>query len=101
MSETQPEDAVAWRTIIYGTPVYSADGQHAGIVREVLGSDAEDIFHGIRLQLSQSQRDVMVSSTDITRLTTGRVETDLALAALDALPAYVEEPTVPLASVRG
>ena len=99
MSETQPEDAVAWRTIIYGTPVLSADGQHAGVVREVLGSDAEDIFHGLRLQLNHGRRDVMVPAASITAITAGHVQSDRSLAELEALPPYAEESTYHLASV--
>jgi hypothetical protein len=99
MTETEPENPIAWRAVRYGTPVFSADGQRAGLVGEVLGSDAEDIFHGIAVRLSQSHREVLVPASDIAGLTIGRVETDLPLAALEALPAYSEETTFHLASV--
>ena len=42
MPEAQP---ISWRSIVYGTPVTAADGIRVGDVHEVLGSDAEDIFH--------------------------------------------------------
>ena len=42
-------DPIGWRGIVYGTRVTTADGVEAGTVREVLGSDGEDIFHGLRL----------------------------------------------------
>jgi hypothetical protein len=47
--ETEP---VSWRSIVYGTPVTSNDGVRVGLVHEVLGSDAEDIFHGLRVALT-------------------------------------------------
>ena len=34
---------IGWRGVIYGTPVTTGDGARVGTVREVLGSDAEDI----------------------------------------------------------
>ena len=48
MSDSAP---ISWRTIIYGTPVMSSDGQRVGEVHEVLGDDADDIFHGLRVAL--------------------------------------------------
>jgi hypothetical protein len=99
MTDTAPGDPIAWRAVRYGTPVFSADGQAVGVIREVLGSDAEDIFHGLRVQLSRSHRDVLVPATEVTVLTVERIETGLSIAALDALPAYSEETTFHLASV--
>ena len=49
MPETQP---ISWRSIVYGTPVTSSDNVRVGVVHEVLGSDAEDIFHGLRVALT-------------------------------------------------
>jgi hypothetical protein len=99
VTEADPENAIAWRAVRYGTPVFSAEGQAVGVIREVLGSDAEDIFHGLRVQLNKSHRDVVVPATEVTALTVGRIETDLSIAALDALPGYSEESTFHLASV--
>jgi hypothetical protein len=99
VNEADPKNAIAWRAVRYGTPVFSVDGQPAGRVAEVLGSDAEDIFHGIRVQLGQSRREVQVPASEVGRLTVDRVETNLSLAALDALPAFSEETTFHLASV--
>jgi hypothetical protein len=99
MTDTQPGTPIAWRAVTYGTPVFSADGQAAGTVLEVLGSDAEDIFHGVRVGLSQSHRQVVVPAADVTGLTDARVDTGLSLAAIQTLPAYTEEATFHLASV--
>jgi hypothetical protein len=96
MPETDP---VGWRGVIYGTPVTSVDGAKVGTVREVLGSDAEDIFHGLRVKLAASRRDVMVPADNVTALSTEKIETDLLRSAIDALPTYDEVSTYHLASV--
>ncbi len=59
MPETQP---ISWRSIVYGTPVTASDGIRIGAVREVLGSDSEDIFHGLRVALTGRRQDVMVDA---------------------------------------
>jgi hypothetical protein len=92
-------DPIGWRGVIYGTPVTAADGAKVGTVREVLGSDAEDIFHGLRVGLAAGRRDVMVPADDVTALSHDNVETDLSPAALEALPTYDEVSTYHLASV--
>jgi hypothetical protein len=92
-------DPIGWRGVIYGTPVMSADGVPVGTVREVLGSDAEDIFHGLRVRLSAGRRDVMVPSDDVTTLSDSQVETSLSRSAIEALPTYDEVATYHLASV--
>lgn len=96
MPETQP---IAWRSVVYGTPVVSSDGERLGEVREMLGSDADDIFHGIRVALRDGHRDVLVPSDAVTSLSTTEVRTSLTRAELDALPAYEETATYHLASV--
>jgi hypothetical protein len=100
MTDT-PTDAtpIAWRAVIYLTPILAANGQAVGVVREILGSDAEDVFHGIRVRLAGESRDVMLSSDHVTALTTTRVETDLGPADFETLPTYVDEATYHLASV--
>jgi hypothetical protein len=96
MPETDP---VGWRGVIYGTPVTTVDGAKVGTVREVLGSDAEDIFHGLRVKLAASRRDVMVPADNVTAMSTEKIETDLSRSAIDALPTYDEVSTYHLASV--
>ncbi len=60
MTESQP---ISWRSIVYDTPVVTADDVRAGVVHEVLGSDAEDVFHGLRVALASERRDVMLPPT--------------------------------------
>jgi hypothetical protein len=95
-ADAQP---VAWRGLVYGTPVLASDGTRVGSVREVLGSDEEDIFHGLRVELAGHKRDVMVKADDITLLSDSGVRTSLAADEIRGLPAYDDEATYHLASV--
>ena len=96
MPEIEP---ISWRSIVYGTPVTAADGIRIGAVHEVLGSDAEDIFHGLRVALTGRRDDVMVSADDIASMSLVVVRTDLTRSQIEALPAYDETATYHLASV--
>ena len=96
MSETQP---ISWRSIVYGTPVISRDNEPVGKVHEVLGSDADDIFHGLRVALASGHREVMVSVDDVASMSTDEVRTDLVRSEFEALPTYDDEATYHLASV--
>lgn len=96
MTEAEP---IAWRSIVYGTAVTSIDDEPVGTVREVLGSDADDIFHGLRVWLSADHRDVMVSADRVANLSTAGIRTDLTRQELAALPPYSEQATYHLASV--
>jgi hypothetical protein len=93
------EAAASWRTIRYGCPVLAADGSTLGTVAEVLGSDAEDLFHGIRLRRPGTRSDLVVPSNDVTEITPDHVATELTAADLAALGAYDEVATYHLASV--
>jgi len=92
-------DPIGWRGVIYGTPVATVDGAQVGTVREVLGSDAEDIFHGLRVRLANGRRDVMVPADDVTAMSREAIDTDLSRPAIEALPTYDEVSTYHLASV--
>lgn len=97
MTDVEP---VSWRAIVYGTPVLATDGTRAGSVREVLGSDAEDLFHGIRVTPSQhGHDDAMVAADRIVSITSDAVTTDLTMAEFGALPPFDETATYHLASV--
>jgi len=92
-------DPVGWRGVVYGTAVMASDGSRVGTVREILGSDSEDIFHGVRVRLAGERRDVMIRADDVTALTTDAVQTSLAPSAIEALPSYDDVATYHLASV--
>ena len=94
-----PGNEISWRGLVYGTPVTAAGGERVGTVREVLGSDAEDLFHGLRVALDGAHRDVMVSSDDVASIGRDAVDTSLSRSDIVALPSYDEEATYHLASV--
>jgi hypothetical protein len=96
VTDAQP---ISWRAIVYGTPITSSDDQRAGEVHEVLGSDADDIFHGLRVAVANGHRDVMVSADDVASLAADQVRVDLSRTEIEALPTYKEEDTYHLASV--
>jgi hypothetical protein len=92
-------NSIAWRAVVYDTPVTTADGVRVGTVREMLGSDAEDIFHGIRVKLTAGHRDVMIRADDVSSLTAEGVQTNLSRSEIEALPTYDDVATYHLASV--
>jgi len=92
-------DPIGWRGIVYGTPVATTDGNRVGTIREVLGSDSEDIFHGLRVGLTHGRRDVMVSADNVTSMSTAEIGLDLSRSDVEALPTYDEVATYHLASV--
>lgn len=90
---------ISWRTIVYGTPVTGSDGARIGTVREVLGSDAEDIFHGLRVRLDGTKRDVMIGADDITTIATGGIVLSVDAAFVSRLHDFDEPASYHLASV--
>jgi hypothetical protein len=92
-------DPIGWRGIVYGTPVMATDGSRVGSIREVLGSDSADIFHGLRVGLAHGRRDVMVSADNVTSMSTAEIGLDLSRTDVDSLPTYDEVATYHLASV--
>jgi uncharacterized protein YrrD len=90
---------ISWRTVVYGTPVTASDGARVGTVREVLGSDSEDIFHGLRVRLDGTKRDVMVAAADVASLASGGIDLAVDRATVAALPDFDEPATYHLSSV--
>jgi hypothetical protein len=94
------ESAIGWRGIAYGTPVWTADGLRVGHVREVLGSDAQDIFHGIRVDLGARQgSDTIVAADDITAMTTERITVSLTRDEVLGGPRYTDQATYHVGTV--
>ena len=93
------EQATSWRSIVYGTPVIGSDGERLGEVREVLGSDAEDIFHGLRVRLVDQRQDVMIAADDVADIAGDGVRTSLTRSEAETMAPYDESATYHLASV--
>lgn len=77
-----PDDPVAWRYVKPGTPVHGPGGEQLGAVEDMLGSDREDIFHGIAVRTGMLSPTRMVPADAIVSLTPSRVEISLDAAAL-------------------
>ena len=90
---------IAWRSIVYGTTVITSDSVRVGVVHEVLGSDTEDIFHGLLVRLTTRREDVMVAAADIESMSLVLVRAALTQSQLEALPACDETASRHLASV--
>lgn len=93
------ETPQSWRTIRYGSHVLAADGSTIGSVAEVLGSDAEDIFHGIRVSVPDEKGDRVVESDDVTAIDADSVSTSVAPSDVGSLQRYDDVATYHLASV--
>lgn len=76
-----PDDPVAWRYVKEGTPVHGADGKQLGTVGTMLGSDREDIFHGMAVDTGLLGTTRVVRADDIVTMTPSRVEVSLDTGA--------------------
>lgn len=86
------DDQIAWRAIGRHTPVLDAAGAEVGVVDELLGSNEEDIFHGIVLRHHLLDRHkVVIPADDITSITRHAVATSLTAAEIEALPKHTAE----------
>lgn len=90
---SDPDQPIAWRVVTDGTPVQAADGTPVGRVADVLGADAEDIFHGLLVKRLKAGPECVVLAEHITLMTPARIETDLAPAEVAGLPPYRPEDT--------
>ena len=80
-----PDDPVAWRYVKEGTPVHGRDGEQLGTVENMLGSDQEDIFHGIAVRTGLLGTTRKIAADDVVSMTPARVDVSLdATAFADA-----------------
>jgi len=89
-ANTGADQPIAWRAVAQDTAVQS-DGQQVGTLYDLLGSDKEDIFHGIVVQLRSGSRRVFVPADDVTLMTASRVDVSLSADEMSALPEHKEE----------
>jgi hypothetical protein len=95
VNQNQPDadDPIAWRAIVEDAPVRSSDGKDVDTVYDVLGSNEEDIFHGIVVHLGRLGHRVLVLADDVSLITRSHVDVSLTSAELHALPVHAEEHT--------
>jgi hypothetical protein len=87
-----PNDPISWRAIAKDMPVYAVGGELVGQVDELLGSDEEDVFHGIVLRpVLEGTRRVAVSSGDITAINRHGLVCSWTPQEILTLPEYTEE----------
>jgi len=88
VGEGQP---LSWKAILEETPVYSSGGDRVGAVHEVLGSDQQDIFHGIVVRHGLINGDVMIPADQVRQITDRRIDVSLGTERIRALSPHVEE----------
>jgi hypothetical protein len=86
-----PEQPIAWRGVLQDTPVRSSEGEQVGTLYDMLGSDEEDIFHGIVVHLGRLGHRVFVPADDVTLMTRAHVDVAYTSDQLHALPVHTEE----------
>jgi hypothetical protein len=86
-----PEQPIAWRGVLQETPVRSSEGEHVGEIVDLLGSDQEDIFHGIVVHLRRPGHEVFVPADDVTLMTPSHVDVAYTADQVHALPQHTEE----------
>lgn len=86
-----PEQPIAWRGVHQDTPVRSSEGEPVGTLCDMLGSDEEDIFHGIVVRLGRLGHNVFVPADDVTLMTPSHVDVAYTSDQLHALPEHTEE----------
>ncbi len=86
-----PEQPIAWRAVPQDTEVRSSDGEHVGHIVDLLGSDDEDIFHGIVVRLSHSGHEVFVPADDVTLMTPSHLDVAYTADELKALPEHTQD----------
>jgi hypothetical protein len=79
-----PDDPVAWSYVEPDTPVVGSDGEQLGRVEQMLGTEDENIFHGIAVKPSRGGGTRVVPADAVTRLTSARVEVALTADELAA-----------------
>ncbi len=85
------EEQVAWIRTPYHAPILDSSGTSFGTTESLLGDEAEDIFHGIAVKLSEGGRVAEVAADHVVKITLRAVHTDLDGAAVTQLPPYQEE----------
>lgn len=93
MNVQEPHDSgpVSWKTILADTPVVSSDGDEVGVVHEVLGSEQEDIFHGIVVRSGLLGKDVMVPAERVGHLANDKIGVGLTAEEMRALEPFQDE----------
>jgi len=99
VNDSADERELAWKAMLADTSVVSSDGDTVGTVADVLGSEAEDIFHGIVVREGILRKDVMIPADRVVRITNRRITVSMTAEATRELPPYQEEHSYKLGMV--
>jgi hypothetical protein len=88
-----PEQPVSWRVVPQDVAVRGSDGVALGSVHDLLGSNDEDIFHGIVIRLAVGGRNVFVPVDDVALMTGSHVDLKLTAEQVRSLPDHAEDRT--------
>lgn len=91
VQQESEERPLAWTAILADTPVQSSDEVTVGAVREVLGSEAEDIFHGVVITSGSRGHEVLIPAEKVASITDQQLTTSLSADEIRDLVPYVEE----------
>jgi hypothetical protein len=86
-----PDQPIAWRGVAQDTPVRTSDGGTVGTLSDVLGSDQEDIFHGVVVHLARFGHHVFIAADQVALMTHTHVDVSLTSEEIHALPKHDEE----------
>lgn len=87
----EEERPLAWTAILQETPILASDGMRLGLTREVIGSEAEDIFHGLVLSAGTFGTDVLIPAENVKTISNRQIETNLSIDEVRNLPPYEEQ----------
>jgi hypothetical protein len=85
-----PTDPVAWSYVEPGTDVVGREGVKLGTVDQMLGTEAEGIFHGIALHPAAGGATRVIPSDAVTSLTPSEVQVQVSTEEVEALEEYAE-----------
>ncbi len=90
-TEASGADPISWRELTENMPVVTSDGETVGQLSEVLGSQEEDVFHGIEVHLGRLGHRVFVPAAQVAGMTTAAVTLVLSSDEVHGLPEHTEE----------
>ena len=97
---TEPEPQVSWKALEKDATVVTSDGDESARVTEIVGDPEADIFNGLVLDLGVLDKNRHLPAERVKQIWPKRVEVDLSVEELKALPPY-EEPVVERLEPRG
>lgn len=83
-----PGDPVAWAYVEPGTDVVGREGVKLGTVEAMLGTETENIFHGVALSPSAGGPTRIIPANSVTSLTPSEVQVQVSTDEVESLEEY-------------